>query len=125
MYQIKVTETYGRGLYATKHLPLGTTVTECELLVLSEMDSYRVNHTDLKHYTFKYDDKRDCLVLGDGEIFNHSSSPNVAYGLVNVGDRHVMSFVTLRDVEPGEQLFIDYSQDQKVDLSEYNVNLVG
>lgn len=113
MFEIKVTEEFGRGLYATRKIYANEIVEVCEILVLSPEDTVKVNETDLKWYTFVYDKaaKQDCIVLGNGEIFNHSDTPNVKYDLVRYGNRFKMVFCTVADVEPGEQLFTDYNRD--------------
>jgi hypothetical protein len=122
--KIKLFEGMGRGIVATRNINLARyTIMECEVLVLDACDTMIVNDTELKHYTFKYSDFRDCLVLGDGEIFNHSDTPNVGYRLVNFIEngeiRKKMKFFLLRPVKLGEQLFIDYNADVKVNMQEY------
>jgi len=116
----------GRGLYATQDINKGELIFVAELLVLSETDTKLVNLTDLQYYTFKYNEKQDCLVLGDGEIFNHADQPNVGYQLVKHAseDRQIMLFHAIQDVKQGDQLMIDYAADTKVDASKYNVNLI-
>jgi SET domain-containing protein len=126
MYNLKVTEEFGRGLYANHTIKQNTLLFTAELLVLNPADTVKVNETDLQYYTFKYTDNQDCLVLGDGEIFNHSDTPNTGYKLMDWGNsgRLVMAFFALRDIEADEQLFIDYSADTKVKTQDYTVNLM-
>ena len=119
MIILKVTKEFGRGLYASTSVLKGIRVMLCELLVLSKADTINVNKTDLKHYTFKFNNECDCLVLGVGEIFNHSDHPNVAYNLVRVNGRTCMIFNALRHVRQGEQLFIDYDADIQVNTNSY------
>lgn len=129
MYTIKVTPEFGRGLYASRDLYANEIIEVAELLVLSASDTLKVNQTDLQWYTFVFDAKtgQDCLVLGNGEIFNHSDEANVNYDLVQYGDRVKMVFVSNRDIKAGDQLFIDYGRDtDKVKTEQYvNKNLVG
>ena len=122
MMTIKVTEQYGRGMYATEDIEAGIPLEVCEVLVLSKEDTVKVNQTELKYYTFAYKQDQDCLVLGNGEIFNHSDEPNTGYKLSRVNKRDVMLFYTLRDVKAGEQLFTDYNADVKVDTEAYKSN---
>ena len=127
-YYVMNTQEFGRAVFANTDLKAGDVVSYCEVLVLSENDSKTVNTTDLKWYTFTYNDKQDCLVLGDGEIFNHDDNASVKYELINLNGRPLMAFTMLRDVSKHEQLFIDYNADvkEKKDdvLSNYNVNLI-
>lgn len=122
---IKVTDVDGRGLYAVQDLQAHKILFTCELLVLSERDTEVVNQTELQFYTFKFNEKQDCLVLGHGELFNHSSAPNVGYKLMDFDGRRVMAFYLLRDVSQNEQLYIDYNADVAVDTGAYKINLVG
>lgn len=125
MYYLENTKEYGRHLVASKDLIKDTLLAHCELLVLNAKDTVQVNLTDLKYYTFKYNEVQDCLVLGDGEIFNHSDSANVSYTIEIIDDRPLMCFRLLKDVSKGEGLFINYNADCQVDTSQYiNHNLV-
>ena len=119
MMKIKVSPEFGRGLYATRKIYAGELIEACEILTLSPADTVVVNTTDLKWYTFVFDEHRDCLVLGNGEIFNHSDDANVRYRLMPHKDRFMMVFISDKDIEEGEQLFIDYTADTKVDTSGY------
>src|SRR5665213_2381554 len=109
----------GRGVMATSPIPQGNVVMICELLVLDQHDTRMVNMTELQHYTFKFNESQDCLVLGLGEIFNHSDTPSVSYKLIDKDGRKMMAFTALRTIFAGEQLFIDYNADTKVDVSSY------
>lgn len=127
MTKITFSEQFGREVTATEFIYQDDTVELCEILVLDMADTSTINEfTDLKFYTFKFNEHQDCLVLGNGEIFNHSDTPNVTYDLVESEGRTKMRFKALRDIKTGEQLFIDYAKDTKVDASSYvNKNMVG
>jgi len=127
MYQIKTSDEMGRGLYAIEPIHDGKVIMDCEILVLSENDTKIVNTTDLQYYTFKYNNNQDCLVLGDGEIFNHDDNANVIYELIEVDGRKMMVFTALKFIKPGEQLFINYAQDIQVNTDNYinNKSLTG
>jgi SET domain-containing protein len=120
-------EGMGRGIIAEKDIKRGEVITNCELLVLSPEDTIKVNETDLKWYTFTFnaETNQDCLVMGDGEIFNHDDDANVLYGLIEFNGRKLMRFQACRDIKRGEQLFIDYGADvKKVDIEGYTINLI-
>lgn len=124
---IRMVEGMGRGVFATAVFNEGDIIERCEILPLSPEDTIKVNETDLKYYTFKYDDTRDCLVLGSGEIFNHDDKPNVSYKLELFGHdnpRLFMVFRAIKRITPSEQMFIDYTADTQVKAKEYTVNLM-
>lgn len=127
-YSINYNSDFGRLIQANKTIYRGEIVTICELLVLSQVDTPVVNNTELQYYTFKYNETQDCLVLGDGEIFNHSDTPNVSYQIETIDGRSKMVFRALTDIPAHSQLFIDYSADvQNLDVSGHlnNKSLVG
>lgn len=119
MYKIEVTQEMGRGLFANQFIMPDQIIFEAELLVLNEVDTKKVNETELKYYTFKYNDLQDCLVLGDGELFNHNGHPNVDYKLVEVDGRFKMRFTATQVILSGSQLFIDYNADIRVEIEHY------
>jgi len=129
IYSVQMIEGMGRGVIAERDIKLGEIITNCEILVLSPEDTLKVNETDLRWYVFTYDKntKQDCLVMGDGEIFNHDDNANVLYGLIDWDKRKLMSFQASRDIKKGEQLFIDYRQDEESlsdVLGSYTTNLI-
>lgn len=129
-YYVKLTQDMGRGVFANSDIKAGETICYCELLVLSKKDTQTLeNLTDLKYYTFKYNETQDCLVLGDGEIFNHADDENVSYNLKTIvdsmGTRTLMEFKAIKDCKKDEQLFINYNRDVEVNTDSYVINLVG
>lgn len=127
MFTLKVEVESGRGLYATEMILPGTIVMDCEILVLSAIDTPVVNSTELQYYTFKFNETQDCLVLGLGEIFNHADQSNVSYELIKIDGRSVMRFTSTNYIHDGAQLFINYTADTNVDAVKYlqNASLVG
>jgi SET domain-containing protein len=89
--------------------------------VLSKPDTCLVNQTELQYYTFVFDatNSLDCIVLGDGEIFNHDDDANTLYGLIDWNGRKLMRFQAARDIKKGEQLFINYAADSLVNVEDY------
>ena len=136
-----MTEEFGRGVYAERSITEGEVVEIAEVLLLNESDSWRVQYTELKDYTFVVEEgdhyseevgiglyDKHCLVLGNGELYNHSDTPNVKYELINLNGRKQMYFTALRDIKPDEQLFIDYNADtrhkQNVGVTQYTTNMI-
>lgn len=128
-YYVRDTASMGRGVFADRDFKAGELICYCELLVLNSTDTELFEETDLRYYTFRYNDTQDCLVLGDGELFNHNDRENVAYELVTIPDairpRTLMKFTTTKPILQDEQMFINYSADIPVDTTQYQINLVG
>lgn len=121
-HEVRMTTDMGRGVFSSRDITKGDVITVCELLPLSLRDTLIVNDTELKYYTFQLNKIQDCLVLGVGEIFNHSDDANVSYRLVSYGDRNVMQFEALVDIPRDTQLFINYTADSKVNVDSYLKN---
>lgn len=115
MYCIKMYPDMGRGLEALHTINKGIIIAEFEIIPLSKFDTYVINtRTQLGQYTFELNSKQDCLVLGDGGLFNHADTPNVGYAVVEVSGRLKMRFWALGDINTGDQLMIDYKADCRV-----------
>lgn len=119
MYSIKSNPVSGRGLYANRDIFAGEPVMTCELIVLSEKDTITLQETDLRYYTFVFNEKQDCLLLGDGELFNHSDDSNCSFDLKQYKNRMVMYFRCKNDIKEGEELSINYNDDIKINVDEY------
>lgn len=122
---IKVLPEFGRCVIAERDIKAGELIECAEILVLSQEDTLKVNQTGLRDYTFTYNDTQDCLVMGIGEMFNHSDMPNATYYLAHV-NRERMYFRAVNDIKAGEQIFINYCQDLREgeDKAEYKSNLM-
>jgi SET domain-containing protein len=68
-----------------------------------------VRQTRLAHYYFEWGD--DCqqaaIALGYGSLYNHSYNPNARY--VFRESEECLEFIALRDIEPGEEITINYN----------------
>src|SRR3954463_5988771 len=97
---------YGRGVYATRRFDKAEAVEHCPTLELPGDDVVG----ELGDYVFGSNSGDDevTLLLGYGMLYNHSSEPNCEY--VQEEPR-VITFVTTRPVEAGEELFIDYGEE--------------
>ena len=69
---------------------------------------------------YDLEDKRDCVVLGEGALINHADDSNLSYGLIDLEGRKMMNFKAKRDIRKGEQLFINYYDDYPMlDINHY------
>ena len=97
---------YGRGVFATRDFAKGDSVESCPTLELPEdtvtgrLGDYVFGSGENEHEVI--------LLLGYGMLYNHSDEPNCEY--VQEEPR-VITFVTIRPVEPGDELTIDYGEE--------------
>ena len=95
----------GRGVFATRRFAKGEVIETCPTVEVADADV--TGH--LNDYVFtSVRDSDVLLVLGYGMLYNHSYEANCEY--IQDGPR-VITFVTLRDVEAGEELTIDYGEE--------------
>lgn len=72
--------------------------------------------TLLSHFWFEDDrDGSVFLVLGYMSLVNHSLTANTDREWLSTAEGEVVSFYAIRDIAPGEQLFIDYRFTGSVD----------
>ena len=95
----------GRGVFATRRFATGEVVEDCPTVELVDADvTGRLND-----YVFSSVKDGDLLlVLGYGMLYNHSPNPNVEY---LQDEPSTITFRTLRNVRPGEELTIDYGDE--------------
>lgn len=102
----------GRGVFAGRRIDKGELIEACPVIILSAADERMLTGTTLDHYLFAWGEGTQgaCLVLGLGSLYNHSPSPN-AVACRNEPEAR-LEFVALRDIEAGEQVFVDYQWER-------------
>ncbi len=106
---VQRTESKGWGVFARKFIPVHSTIEEVPVLLVPSKDLYRKTRTStLADYAYVWDKKRVAIALGYGSLYNHSYEPNAEY----VDDAPcVKRYIALRDIEPGEEVTINYNAD--------------
>lgn len=101
----------GRGIRAGRRFAGGELVDTAPVVVVSRAEWALVEQTDLGRFCFVWDDDKGsvAVALGRASLFNHSYTPNVR--AEKSFRSRVMRFYTLRDIEPGEELTINYNGD--------------
>lgn len=101
----------GRGVFTTAPIETGTTIEISPVLVLSEADRIHVEKTLLYDYIFEWGEegKQCCVAMGYLSMYNHSYDANCDYLMDYEAEQ--IRITTVRDVEAGEELFINYNAD--------------
>jgi uncharacterized protein len=99
----------GRGVIAGRAFRAREIVEICPVLVLPS-DSAPAG---LENHVYVWDGVAGALAvaLGHGSLYNHSSEANLSY--TRRYARADIVFRALRDIEAGEQLFIDYGWEEQ------------
>jgi hypothetical protein len=103
---------FGHGIFATKSIPVATTLEECPFLRIKADECAGA----LDDYVFNLESEEEngesdyySLVLGWGSLFNHSDDHNTEYW--HDTDRDLIVFHTVKAVAAGQQLFVNYGQE--------------
>lgn len=108
----------GRGVFTKKSLPAHTEIEIAPVIVLSPEDREVVEQTKLFYYIFEWgaDETQAIVALGYVSMYNHDENNNCEYAM-DYGEETI-SIITTRDIEPGEELTINYTAgfDREVSL---------
>lgn len=97
----------GRGVFATRAFARGEVIERAPVLVVPEDEHEHLVPTVLNSYVFGWGEGAVAVCLGFGSIYNHAWAPSVEY--VKHLAESVIDFVALRDIAPGEELFVNYA----------------
>ena len=105
------------GIYADEFIPGGRKVIEYTGEKISRRETKRRSEASDLIYLFTLDNywTLDGSVGGSGaQYINHSCDPNLITRIVK---GHII-YMTMRDIQPGEELTVDYRFDKKVERVE-------
>ncbi|MCK9402289.1 MAG: SET domain-containing protein [Chitinophagaceae bacterium] len=100
----------GRGVFTTVAIAANTVIEISPVLVLSTKDRKQVEKTVLFDYIFEWGpvkEKKACIALGYLSLYNHAYDANCDYEMDF--DTELMTIKTVRDIQKGEELFINYN----------------
>lgn len=101
----------GRGVYTEIKLPQKRIIEKSTVLVLSPQERKYIEKTELQHYIFEWgdDNKSCCVAFGYISMYNHSYAPNCEYEMDF--DKNQIIIRTLCEIDPGEELTVNYNGD--------------
>ncbi len=112
LIEIGETKGKGRGVFARKAIKADTIIETSPVIVMSDKDRKLLDKTLLHDYIFEWEpngEKMCCMALGWVPIYNHSYESNCEY-FMNYDDQTIY-IQTVRDINPGEELTINYNGD--------------
>jgi SET domain-containing protein len=99
MIEVRPSPGKGRGLFATVDIKTGT--------VLSKAPVIEIIGGQVLNYSWDHGDKT-YMTLGVQSLVNHDANPNCICFL----DGDTDYFVSTRNIKAGEELFIDYGEEE-------------
>ena len=95
----------GRGAFALKKVRDGDIIERCPALEVTDQD---IGGELLNYVFYGSTETARLVVMGNGMLFNHSSTPNVAYYREETGLGPELVLYALRNINKGEELFYSY-----------------
>ena len=101
----------GRGVFTQEAIQEGTVIEIAPVIVMSAQDRSFIDQTKLHDYIFVWGEKEDrcAMALGYVPMYNHSAPSNCDYEME--WETELIRVKTVRNIEPGEELFINYQGD--------------
>jgi len=105
---LKDSPLHNLGVFSSQKIEKGEVIDVCPFLSFPQSSNERI--PVFSNYAFCYPRSENwtthALVLGYGSYYNHSDTPSVEWD-TNEDDRTFI-FFALRDINEGEELFINY-----------------
>src|SRR5438128_276159 len=100
-----------RAMFASRKFLKGELNERAQVIPINEKQWPNAEKTILSDYAFDWgkDDEHAAIALGYVSIYNHSYSPNAQ--LEELLDELMMEVVAIRDIQPGEEITINYNGD--------------
>ena len=102
---------HGHGVFADKDYAVGDTIELCPYLVADDTDVG--DDCILHNYMFQSpnEDVEEFLIpLGYGMVYNHSSTPNAEWVVLEEDNRFVQ-FYAVQNIKQNYEIFHDYGED--------------
>jgi uncharacterized protein len=107
----------GRGVVATSFIPEDTLIERCPVLIIPPEHRHRTDPSIIFTYVFMWEPHtteqdlykgtgRAAIALGLTSLLNHSYTPNLRF--IRHFDELELEIRSVRCVDPGEELTIDY-----------------
>ncbi|MBN1929172.1 MAG: SET domain-containing protein-lysine N-methyltransferase [Chlorobiaceae bacterium] len=98
----------GRGAFALRAIKEGDIVERCPALEVTDRD---IGGELLNYVFYGSDESRRLIAMGYGMMFNHSSTPNVAYYREETPTGTELVIYALRNIAEGEEMYYNYGDD--------------
>jgi uncharacterized protein len=106
---------YGRGIFTEKPIKAGTIIETAPVIVMNPKERKLIDQTLMHDYIFEWGDDRKecCMALGYVPLYNHAYISNCEYEMEF--KKQLITVKAVRDIEAGEQLFINYNGEPNND----------
>lgn len=95
----------GRGVVAISKIKEGEIVIIDHLMLISPI---RNNCSTIRQHVMHFDNKFDCIMLGESTLINHSFDPNVEFLIDQSREMPMVLIRALKDIRKNTELLADY-----------------
>jgi hypothetical protein len=113
----------GRAVFAGRRFRKGEIIEVCPVVPVGAKFAKKCLGEVLDHYLFYWPKGETAVVLGWGSIYNHSDEPNADFRPRK--SRQELVFRAVRDIEPGEQILVNYEWPKYHFPSKSNAITIG
>jgi len=108
---IAPTVAMGRGVFTNEPIAKDTVIEIAPVIVMGGADRQKIDETLLHDYIFEWGEGKNecCMALGYVPIYNHSYLSNCEYEMDFAAQ--TITITTMREINAGEELFINYNGD--------------
>ncbi len=101
----------GRGVFTSEPVQAGMLLEVAPVVVMTAGERKLLDQTRLHDYIFEWGEEKDrcCMALGYVPVYNHTFHSNCEYEMDYAQEQ--IRIRAVRDIEAGEQLFINYNGD--------------
>jgi SET domain-containing protein len=98
-------------VFASRKIYRGEMIERSPVIVIPGNQWETMDETILSNYVFDWGEKEEhaAVALGYVSIYNHSYTPNAE--LTECLDEYVIEVSALRDIDVGEEIFVNYNGD--------------
>jgi SET domain-containing protein len=95
----------GRGVVSTSRIKSGEIAIVDHCLLISQV---RNNCSTIRQHVMHFDNKFDCIMLGESTLINHSFDPNVEFLIDQSREMPMVLIVALKDIRKNTELLANY-----------------
>ncbi len=106
---IAETKKMGKGVYTSSAIKENIIIEISPVVVMTAEERKLLDQTRLYDYIFEWQTELNkcCMALGYIAVYNHAYESNCEYEMDY--ETELISIKTMRDIEAGEELFINYN----------------
>ena len=94
-----------RGVFCTGYIKKDELFEEAPIIIVNRND---IKDSLLMDYVFKINANDYAVAFGCASLYNHRNQPSAYYKVD--AEKKKISFYALRDIEPGEEIFVSYGK---------------